>query len=180
MMFTLRGIGVVAAIAALVWAYGFGVDAERARRVAEVATLNATHDADLAAIDRTNRDALATAQQATRDAERIAGLRIAAIDAAGTKALHEQQVAADRTIAGLRAGTIRLREQYAQAARPGDGGPSGGAGQAGTSPRMGDGPAIGGFGEPDVIAILGAARDGDHWAEQLRACQAIVRSDRGQ
>lgn len=160
-------------------AYQAGKHGERVKRDAQVSELNRAHDADLAAIDRANREALATAQQATLDAERTHALRIAAIDAAHTKAMDEQKSISNRTIAGLRDGTVRLRSQYATRACSSDGGASGVVPSAGASAGVGDGGAQGGFGTADVIAILGAAAEGDGYAVQLRACQAIVRADRG-
>lgn len=161
------------------YVYRQGVSHENARRVAEVAQLNQRHEKALADIDGANRTELARLERQRRDAEQANGRAMAALDAQHLKERNEQKSISDRTIAGLRAGTVRLREQYA-AARPGDGGAAGSVPSTSASPGLGDGAASGGFGESDVIAILGAAADGDGWAVQLRACQAIVRADRGQ
>lgn len=74
----------------------------------------------------------------------------------------DAQIEADRVIADLRAGTLRLRQRFtcpATAGMPGAAADSGGADEA--SPR--------GFGVEDAGVALGIARDADAIARQLNA-----------
>ncbi|MNK29198.1 Bacteriophage lysis protein [compost metagenome] len=172
-------LGVLLIGAALLYARNVGRDGEHALRVAEVAQLNADHRADLARIDGENKAALARVTQEARDKEAADQAAMAALDEKHFKELQNEKANSERTIAGLRSGAIRVREQYT-CPRASDSSAPGGVPQASSSPGMGDGSTGRGFGAEDAAEVIAAADTGDRWATQLLACQAIVRRDRGQ
>lgn len=92
-------------------------------------------------------------------------------DAAVSRLTKENDDAAaehDRVVAGLRAGTVRLRSRF----RCPTGGVPGAPGTAGG----GDAAGGAGFDEADAAVALGIARDGDAAIRQLTACQSLLRS----
>lgn len=172
-------IAVAVAFAAVWYVYGLGVNAEHARRVAEVTALNASHTSDLLRISEANTTALAKAQGDARDKEAADQAAMAALDEKHFKELQDEKTNSQRTIDGLRNGTVRVRNKYACAGAS-DGSTGGGVPQASSGTSVGNGAAQRGFGIADATTVIGAADQGDGWATQLLACQAIVRQDRGQ
>lgn len=76
---------------------------------------------------------------------------------------------ADRTIADLRRGAVRLRDRFTcPRAMP----------QAAGSAARSDEAGQGGFTVEDASVALGIARDGDAAIRQLTACQAILSAER--
>lgn len=86
--------------------------------------------------------------------------------------LHAEDVRR-RDLAAVRAGALRLR---VPAACPGAG--AGGASAPGAAAGGGDGVAPGELPGPLAAALLDLAHDADGVAEQLAACQAVIRADR--
>lgn len=163
----------------LVWfVYERGVSDEHERRVAQVDTIQARHIADVKAIGEANEKELARLTQDARDKEAANALRMAALDEKHFKELQDEKANSIRTIDGLRSGAVRVRDKYTCSAS-GTSSAASGVPSTYTSAGMGDGAASRGLGPEDAAAIVGAADIGDGWAVQLRACQAIVRSDRG-
>lgn len=170
----------VAIVGAALWfVYSKGVGDEHERRVAEVTALNSTHEAELSRIDAENNALLAKLTAEARAKEAADAKAMAELDQKHTKEMKDAKAEAQRTIDGLRSGAVRLRSQYA-CTPGGTGSPASGVPKAGTSTGMGDGATGRGFGIEDATAVFGAADEGDGWARQLLACQAIVRMDRGQ
>jgi prophage endopeptidase len=165
----------LAAIAAvfgiLYLAYSFGLHVEHQARVAEVAGIKRTHAEELAKAHQERADA----EQRARDIEAQRAADMAALDAQHTKEMNDAKADADRTIADLRAGTLRLRERFTCPASTA----AGTAGQAGTSTSLGDAAARYGLQPEDAEFLLSEAERADEVTVQLRACQAIVRGDRG-
>lgn len=172
-------IALAAIIIGALWgAYTFGVKTENARRMAEVSDLKRTHGDDLAAMDRAHRAALAAGLQARAEREAQHAKDMAALDEKFTKEIEDAKRVSDRDIAAVRAGELRLRERFTCPAPAPAAGPRGGTDQAGTTPGLGDDATQRGFGTEDAAAVIAAADEGDGWARQLRACQAIVTRDR--
>jgi len=164
---------ILAAFAVLFGAYSFGVHVERQARVAEVNGLNAEYAQQLADANQRTADA----QQRERDKEAQRQRDMAALDVQHHKELTDAKAAADRTIADLRAGNLRLRERFTC---PAAAGPAGGAGQAGTGASVGDAAQGHGLQPADAEFLLSEAARADEVTVQLRACQDIVRRDRGE
>lgn len=68
--------------------------------------------AQVAAIQRDAANAEASAQRAARSAEQAQAARNAKIDAAYQRGLNDAKATADRVVADLRDGNLRLREQW--------------------------------------------------------------------
>lgn len=86
------------------------------------------------------------------------------------------QIISERTIAGLRDGTLRLRDKFAAYERR----TSTGVSDTGTSTSQRDAASSIGLQTEDVEFLVRFASRADEVADQLRACQAVVRKDRGQ
>lgn len=126
--------------------------------------------------------------QAVLDAERAANKLAADAQAAEAEATEQRQAAefaavvdslkqendrakqdADRLVADLRRGAVRLRDRFTcPRAVPGA------AGSAARSDEAGEG----GFTVEDASVALGIARDGDAAIRQLTACQSILAAER--
>ncbi|CAG2144472.1 hypothetical protein LMG31506_03013 [Cupriavidus yeoncheonensis] len=132
----------------------------------------AKYNADLANANKRTADA----EKRERDKEDQHADDMAALDAKHTKELADAKTISDRTIADLRAGSIRVRDRLTCPAASGPGTAS----QAGTGASMGDAAARGGLQAADAELVLRIAGEADEVAVQLAACQAIVRMDRGQ
>lgn len=101
-------VAVVVAFAAALGCYEFGVHVEHLARVAEVTDLKKQQSDQLAAANK----AMADAQQAAREVEQKRVDDMAALDANYQKELSDAKADADATIAGLRAGTVRVRSRF--------------------------------------------------------------------
>ncbi len=119
---------------------------------------------------------LVAALRKASDQERDFAQQMAYIDQQHQKEIHENQIASQRVIAGLRDGTVSLRDKFTSCKRSADSGSA----QAGASTCGGDGPASVQLQAEDAEFLILVAQDADRVADQLRACQAIVRSDRAQ
>lgn len=175
----LRALPYLAAVGMAIAAYHFGAHVEHLARVAEVTSLKRAHSQDLEDIDRANRQALADALRRQREIEAQHAADMAALDAKYTKELQDAKATSDADIAAVRAGAYRLRERFT-CPSAGAGSPGGGATQAGPGASVDHAATQRGLGQEDAAAVIAAADEGDRWAVQLRACQAIVHKDRGQ
>lgn len=185
-------VAVAVVLGALFAAYRFGVSVENAQRRAEVADLKRTHTNDmtamqlqhtgtLSAMNTAHQEALTVALQQVADAKDQAAKDMAALDLKYTKEIQDEKRKSVRDIAAVRSGELRLRERFScPAPAPGRAAGAGGDAEqaAGASAGMGDGAAQRGFGAEDAAIALGLADEGDQWAVQLRACQAIIAKDR--
>lgn len=161
---------VVAAVVIAIYSYGrqqfgLGEQAEKARWLAR-------ETAELAAAN-VKINAL---QTAARTAERDHAMRLAAVSAQYQEDLKHAQARKDRVIADLRTGAQRLRIPVAGA------GCAGAGGMPETGPATGgrDGGTTAELSQPAAEFLVGLASDADQVAEQLKACQALVREDRNQ
>jgi hypothetical protein len=157
-------VAIALALFALGFAAGHHVAAQSgAIKLAAVAATNAQraqHVAELAE----------KASEQARAAEHEQAAGIAAIDSQHEQDMQNAKANADRTIAGLRAGTIRLRAEWS------------------CTPALATevSRAAGGAGEPDAAAQLRAEGAGhlignaDEADAEIKALQAILRQERGQ
>lgn len=143
---------------------------------------NATWEAKVANMQRDQAEALAKAHQERADAEQHArdieaqrAADMAALDANYQKELSDAKTEADRTIADLRAGTLRLRERFTCPASTGNVSTST---KAGTSTGLGDGPTTHGLQRADAEFLVRESTDATNEALKLKACQAIIAGDR--
>ncbi|MDT9046447.1 MULTISPECIES: lysis system i-spanin subunit Rz [Enterobacteriaceae] len=163
-------VAIVAVFGVLFCAYQFGAHVEHNARLAEVASINAQHATELAKAHQERADA----EQRARDIEAQRAADMAALDAQHTKEMSDARQAAERTIADLRAGTVRLRERFTCPASS----TAGAGAQAGTSTGLGDAATRYGLQPEDAGFLLSEAQRADEVTVQLRACQAIVQGDR--
>jgi hypothetical protein len=126
----------------------------------------AQHDAD-------NERERATLMAAARKKEADAALRMAAIDEQHQEDMRNAQIISERTIAGLRDGTVRLRDRLAARQCPGPV-----VSEASARASGGDAVQEVGLQGADVDFLVRFAAEADQVADQLRACQAVVRADR--
>lgn len=152
-----RPLAVVLLLAIVVWRIHAHGDAAGAARV------QARWDAETAA------EAIAAAK-AAEAARKIEERHRADLAAAAKRFLADQRKADEdheRTLAALRAGTLRVRERFTCPAVPGAAADPGGA----------DAEAGRGLGVEDAAAILGAAREGDAAIAQLNALIDALRRE---
>ncbi len=125
--------------------------------------------------DAKNADELADARERVLEYERHTVARMAVIDHQHQEDMRNAQIISERTIAGLRDGTIRLRDKFTACQRSG----SSNMPAATTSTSIGDGVASIQLQQADADLLVRIAGSADQVADQLRACQAVVRADRG-
>lgn len=113
--------------------------------------------------------ARATLVEDYRKKEKVLIDKIALIDATHLKDKNENNEKADRTIADLRSGVVRLRKQYTSAAC----GVSSVSGVA-TGSSGDNASTEGGLSPEAVESLVYWARDADDIAITLKACQAIL------
>jgi hypothetical protein len=164
-------IAILVAFALAFGCYEFGVHVEHARRVAEIAQLKQQYADSLAAANKARADA----EQAARDTEAQRVADMAALDAKYQKELSDAKTVSDRTIADLRAGTLRLRERFTCNAGSGSV-PS--TGQAGASAGNADAAGAGGLRQADADFLVRLADRADQCAITVKALQDVVRKDR--
>ncbi len=145
-------------------AYNHGVSVTSARFERVIAQNNADNATELAKL-----------QAKTRATEQAKAAQLATIDEAHQKAIHDQQIISDRTIADLRNGTIRLRDKFTNEFAAASRLPSATAG-----PSVDYAAASIKLQQQDAEFLIFTAGEADQIADQLRACQAVVRADRGQ
>jgi hypothetical protein len=153
----------VAAVLAALWAaYSFGADvtAEHYQRV--IAQQNAD-----------NATALAAEQLRYRGLEQRHAIDMATIDQHHQQEIAEREAISNRTIADLRAGAVGLRDKFTTCQRT-----RGTTAPAGTSTSKRDEAASLELQRADAEFLVQFADEADSVADQLRACQGVVRADR--
>lgn len=108
-------------------------------------------------------------QQVLTDERAIAKTQ-ADIDTAYQKGITDGKVQLDSTLSDLRADVIRLRKRFSC--------PAAGVPAAAASATVGDDAEASGLQREDAEFLVRLASDADAIALQLKACQAIVKSDR--
>jgi hypothetical protein len=134
------------------------------------------YDAELAQLRAANSQAITDAVNKARSEEQQRSAAMAALDEQHHKEYQDEIISKDRTIADLRAGTVRVRNQFTCPAAAAERA----TGKAGTGTGLGDGAGTGGLQTAHVEFLLREAGRADEAVRQLQACQAIVRQDRGQ
>lgn len=155
------GAAVLLALAALFGAYSHGCRVTQAE--ADIAATKAAlqHAKDQAAL-----------AEHYRQIEAKAAADMAAIDEQHQLEKRNAQIISERTIAGLRDGTVRLRSNLA-ASTAASGLPQAAAGAGKRDAAEGSGLSI-----ADAEFFIRTAAEADEVVEQLRACQAVVKLDR--
>lgn len=158
------GLALAAVLVALFAAYSFGHDvaSEHYQRVI------AQHDAD-------NSKALAAEQLRYRGLEQRHVNDMADIDRQHQQEITEREAISNRTIADLRTGAVGLRDKFTTCQRT-----RGTAASAGTSTSKRDESASLNIQRADAEFLVSIASEADGVADQLRACQGVIRADRAQ
>jgi prophage endopeptidase len=154
-----------------VLAYGHGKHVANAAWEAKVATMQRDQAEALAKAHQERADA----EQRARDIEAKRAADMAALDAQHTKEMNDAKADADRTIADLRAGTLRLRERFTC---PASTRTVPATAQAGTGTSLGDGAAAHGLQREDAEFLVRESAAATNEALKLKACQAIIMGDR--
>lgn len=157
-------IAVLVVGGALFGAYRHGVN---------VATDRAAVDA--AALAKLHSDEVISWQGKVAAAEHKAAENMAVIGAEHQKEIENEKTAHAAALACYESGTCRLRQRFTWPAAPAIGLPS-----FATSASQRDGREAVGLQSKDVSDFIRIASDADQVADQLRACQAVVRADRVQ
>lgn len=123
--------------------------------------------------DADNSKALAAEQLRYRGLEQQHAADIAAIDQQHQQAIENEITSRDRTIADLRAGAVGLRDKFTTCQRT-----RGATAPAGTSASQRDAAASIELQRADAEFLVSIASEADRVADQLRACQGVVRADR--
>lgn len=155
---------------ALFGAYSFGGSVEHTAGQLVIAKLQ-KNIADQNTEHATEREQL-LAQ--VRDQDRANIERMADIDQQHQKAIENEKAIADRTIADLRSGAIRLRDKFAANEFIA----AGGIAAPGTCTGCRDAAASIRLQSEDAGFLVRLASEADQVADQLRACQAVVVADR--
>lgn len=155
-------LGVFIAVAALFWAYRHGVATEGMR-------WQARYNADIAAANQAKADALEHA----RAIENKAAADQAAIEYNLLGRLNDAQNTADRTIADLRSGTIRMRDDFASAICT-----AASVSGIATSTAQRDAACNRGLRTDHAEFLIRFAQRAKATAEQLRAAQQVIVNDR--
>lgn len=109
-----------------------------------------------------------------RQREKTTAEAMAVIDKQHQEDLRNAQLISERSIAGLRDGTIRLRSKFAACTADHSGVP-----EDATGASVRDADAGSGLQREDVDVLLREAARADEVVSQLSACQAIIKLDRG-
>lgn len=173
-MFELRLILAVAALAGALLG-GWSLDRAGYRRGVLAAELRyAARDADAA---REAAVRIHTLQSQARAAEQAAAQRLAAVSTDYQRRLANAATENERMRRALAAGDLRLRFPRAEPG-PADGA-RGGTAETGTAAAGCNGPEAGELPRAVALDLWQLAADADAVAEQLAACQAVIRADRG-
>ncbi|WP_290872050.1 lysis system i-spanin subunit Rz [Aquabacterium sp.] len=159
------GAAVAITLASLYGAYRHGCTVTQAAADLATTKANAAHAAETISL-----------QAQVRAAEHKATQDMAAIDAQHQKDIADERSKASATLASYRAGTLRLRDEFAPTIGPAQPVLPGVA----TSTGKRDAAGTGGLQPAHVEFLVQIASDADQVAKQLAACQAVVRADRGQ
>ena len=135
----------------------------------------AKYEAQQIVSDRSAADALARAAQSAKDIEHASQTAQEAASATYQKELTNVTKIKDRVIAQLRAGSIRLRDPGAKYSLGANTLPS-----IGTTPGGCNGGAEAELSDSLAEFLTGEASRADGVVAQLQACQAVVKSDRGE
>jgi hypothetical protein len=167
---SIQTTAIAVGIAALVITASHGLAYHAGKVAGDVA-----HKAELTRINLTWAKALADQQAKARQQEQDKAAELAAIDQRHQQDIANREAISNRTIADLRAGTVRLRSdiaanEFAASVRL----PSAAAGTGQRPSAQGVGLRI-----ADAEFLIRTAGEADEVADQLRACQAVVRADRG-
>ncbi|MDM5178503.1 lysis system i-spanin subunit Rz [Massilia sp. DJPM01] len=109
-----------------------------------------------------------------RQSERARADEMAAIDQRHQEDIANREAISNRTIADLRSGVTGLRSKFTRCQRaPGSNGPA-----PTTSTGSSDATASIELRSEDASFLIRFASEADQVADQLRACQAVVRADR--
>lgn len=162
-MMALTKYAIAGAISGLVigGAYVMGVSHTKAEWRADVATINATH-----------AKAIADKQAEYRALEQRSATDMAAIDQLHQQDIANREAISNRTIADLHAGNVSLRNRFTC--------PAGNAttAAAGTSTGKRDEASSLYIRGEDAGFFVRLADEADKVADQLRACQAVIKADR--
>lgn len=166
----------ILAVAALAGALVGGWSLDRAaykRGVAAVEARYAARDAEAARQAAQRVDEL---QAQARAAEQAAAARLAAVSTDYQRRLASAATENDRMRRALAAGDVRLRFPRTE---PAADGPRGAAAETGAAAAGCHGPEAGQLPRAVALDLWQLAADADAVAEQLAACQAVLRGDRG-
>ncbi len=136
---------------------------------------DAKYRAIISKADKAHADEVIALQQRVATAEHKTAAAVADIDTHYQEVISNEKANTDRTIAELRDGAIGLRKRLAAVAVSSTGLPCSGPG-AGKC----DGVQAIGLQKQDAEFLVRLASDADQVANQLRACQAVVKADRAQ
>lgn len=158
-----RYVGAILAVLAVLYgAYRHGVSTTNDR-------WQAKYNADIAAA----HEATAKARAEVRGKELAAAQQQANIEAELLRRLDDAQSNADRIIADLRAGNLRLRSEFSKAVCAVAGVPD-----IAASAGQRDAACDGGFSEDHVRFLVQFAQRAQRVAEQLQAAQQVIINDR--
>lgn len=129
-----------------------------------------TGDRDQASARADGAEKRESALKQTLDGERAIAKTQADIDTAYQKGITDGKVQLDSTLSDLRADVIRLRKRFSC--------PAAGVSAAAASATVGDDAEASGLQREDAEFLVRLASDADAIALQLKACQAVVKSDR--
>jgi uncharacterized membrane-anchored protein YhcB (DUF1043 family) len=163
-------VAIAVFVAIVVASYMHGVDVTQAKADTAMAKVNQ----DIAQQREAHAKAKAELLDQMREKDQANADQMAAIDSQHQRAINELQIISDRTIADLRTGTIGLRDKFTTCQRVACGGES----APGTSTGSSDAAASLQLRNEDASVLVLLADEADQVANQLRACQAIVSSDR--
>ena len=155
-------VAVAVVLAALYGAYRHGV-----------ATTTDRYELKLAEQAKANADALASAHFKARVQEMAAAVQLADIDAKHQQELKDAQTRTERTIAELRAGNIRLRDELASAECA-----LAGVSDIATGTGQRDAACTGGLRPEHAEFLIRFADRADEVTMQLQAAQDVIRADR--
>jgi hypothetical protein len=155
--------GVIAISAGLYLAESHGEEVRDTYWKGVIAEANERHQSDLAKLEADAR----SDEQAKANA-------LYAADRQLIETQHNEITSRDATIAGLRVGSVSLRDRFACHAAADERVSSA---AAGTGQR--NAAQAGGLQREDAEFLVRLASDADQVAHQLAACQAVVRADRG-
>lgn len=159
---------IIAALVALVVAFGGGFALEHVLKNGEIAKINLANEQAL----NKSKDALAAANDANTALSRAATTANAAAAEAYEKGEHDANAKTDPLIADLRAGNRRLHVLVDRAAS------SGSVPGAGAAASGGDGTGQGTLARPVAARLAGRYADYNGLVRRLNLCQAVVRGDR--
>lgn len=136
--------------------------------------LTSRHEAEISALRADAAQRIANAQAEARAIEQQRAADMAALTAAHQEALRHATADRDRVIADLRAGVVRVREQFTCNSASDA---SGGTEARASGQRDPEGTSRG-LSAADAEFLLRIAAEADEIVHQLHACQAVIRSDR--